>query len=269
MNRGLLQSPIGAFLTSALAVTVVTATIAAVDDYVPVLGLVVLYLLPVLAVAYFYGSAWASATAIASMLAFNFFFLPPVHTLTLRDSSNWFALGVFVVTAVVVGTLAAHARRRAADAEQRERETALVADVATQLLRGPRLEGELERLASRAAEALGLSRPASELREGLAGQDRVALPARRGRGHALRPGRRGAFDQRPAASAAGARGPAGGRPRAGSAGPGGARGGDPASLGRGEDRRPARGLARPAHTAGDDRGRPRRAREPGARPERG
>ena len=41
------------------------------------------------------------------MLAFNFFFLPPVHTFTLDDSRNWFALAVFLVTAVVVSELAA------------------------------------------------------------------------------------------------------------------------------------------------------------------
>ena len=160
-----------ASLGSALAVIVVTGAIAVVDNYVPVLGLVVVYILPVLAVAFFYGTLWASATAVASMLAFNFFFLPPVHTLTLRDSNNWLALGVFVVTAIVVGTLAARARARAAEAEQRERETALVADVATQLLRGPGLEGELERLAQRAAETLGLSRARLELGPGLARTD--------------------------------------------------------------------------------------------------
>jgi len=148
------RAPFGELLLGAGAVTLASLAVAVADGYVPVLGLVVLYILPVLVVAYFH---WASGTAVASMLAFNFFFLPPVHTLRLSDSNNWLALGVFVVTAVVVGTLAGHARQRAADAEQRERETALVADVAAQLLRGPELELELEHLATRAAQTLGLS----------------------------------------------------------------------------------------------------------------
>ena len=38
------------------------------------------------------GSRYAVAVSVASMLAFNFFFLEPVHTLTLADSRNWFAL---------------------------------------------------------------------------------------------------------------------------------------------------------------------------------
>ena len=41
------------------------------------------------------------------MLAFNWFFLPPVHTFTLADSTNWFALLAYSATAVVVSELAA------------------------------------------------------------------------------------------------------------------------------------------------------------------
>src|SRR3989442_14298912 len=49
------------------------------------------------------------------MLAFNFFFLPPTHTLQLRDSENWVALAVYLVTAVSVSWLAA--RRRSLERE--------------------------------------------------------------------------------------------------------------------------------------------------------
>jgi two-component system sensor histidine kinase KdpD len=90
------------------------------------------------------------------MLAFNFFFLTPVHTFTLQDSSNWFALAAYSVTAVVVSELAARARRRAADAEQREREAALLAEIAGHLLAGRDLEGELDWISGRASEVLGV-----------------------------------------------------------------------------------------------------------------
>ena len=97
------------------------------------------------------------------MLAFNWFFLPPVHTFTLADSENWFALAVYLATAVVVSELAARARRRAAAAEQRERESALLAELATELLRGRELEEELDEVASRAAEVLGVQKAWIEL----------------------------------------------------------------------------------------------------------
>ena len=97
---------------SVLAVAAVTGAVFGLDRVAPVLSLAVLYLFAVLPVAVFYGLAWAIAVSIASMLAFNFFFLPPLHTLALTDSGNWVALAVFVVTSVVVSELATRARRR-------------------------------------------------------------------------------------------------------------------------------------------------------------
>ena len=97
---------------SAVAVAAVTGAVFGLKQVAPVLSLGVLYLFAVLPVAVFYGLGWALAVSIASMLAFNYFFLPPLHTLALTDSGNWVALAVFVVTSVVVSELSARARRR-------------------------------------------------------------------------------------------------------------------------------------------------------------
>jgi len=105
-------------LASAFAVAIVTAVIELLKPYVPVLSLGVLYVFAVLPIAVLYGLGLALVVSIASMLAFNWFHLPPVHTFTLADSENWFALAVYLATAVVVSELAARARRRAAAAEQ-------------------------------------------------------------------------------------------------------------------------------------------------------
>jgi K+-sensing histidine kinase KdpD len=97
---------------SAVAVAAVTGAVYGLEQVAPVLSLGILYLFAVLPVAVFYGLWWALGVSIASMLAFNFFFLPPRHTLALTDSENWVALAVFVVTSVVVSELATRARRR-------------------------------------------------------------------------------------------------------------------------------------------------------------
>src|SRR5262245_22992733 len=97
---------------SAAAVALVTGGVFALKEIAPVLGLSILYLLAVLPIAVLYGLWYALGVSIASMLAFNFFFLPPLHTLALTDSENWVALAVFVITAVVVSELATRARRR-------------------------------------------------------------------------------------------------------------------------------------------------------------
>ncbi len=99
------------------ALALVTGAIELLKGHVPVLSLAVLYLLAIIPVAVAWGSVYAVGVAIGSMLCFNFFFLPPLYTLTLQDERNWFALLVFVVTAVVVSELAARSRRRADEAE--------------------------------------------------------------------------------------------------------------------------------------------------------
>src|SRR5437667_5291310 len=89
------------------------------------------------------------------MLAFNFFFLEPVHTLRLRDSENWVALAVYLTTAVVVSELAARGRRRADDAEQRRREAAFAAEVSAALLEATPVQARLTEIGGRVAEVLG------------------------------------------------------------------------------------------------------------------
>ena len=138
-------------------VAIVTAAIWLLEPHVPVLSLGVLYVFAVLPVAVAWGWTYAVPVAVASMLAFNFFFLPPTHTLTLADSRNWLALAVYLTTAVVVGSLASRARRRADEAERREREARLLADVAAELLRGTRLDEELARIEERTADVIGVS----------------------------------------------------------------------------------------------------------------
>ena len=152
-----LRRPFFGVAAGVLAVALVTGAIELLDSVVPVLSLGVLYLFAVLPIAVFWGSAYAVPVAIASMLAFNFFFLPPLYTLTISDRRNWFALLVYVVTAIVVGSLASRARRRHDEAEQREREAALLADIAAELLQGTPLEDELEHIGRRTADLLGVS----------------------------------------------------------------------------------------------------------------
>jgi two-component system, OmpR family, sensor histidine kinase KdpD len=150
-------------LASVAAVAAVTAAIALLKPYVPVLSLGVLYVFAVLPIAVVWGTALAVVVSVASMLAFNFFHLPPTHTFTLSDSENWFALAVYLATAIVVSELASRARRRAASAEQREHESALLAELATELLRGRKLDEELDEIASRAAAVLGVDHADIEL----------------------------------------------------------------------------------------------------------
>jgi two-component system, OmpR family, sensor histidine kinase KdpD len=164
-----------ATLASSGAVAAITSVIALLDRWVPVLSLGVLYIFAVLPIAVVWGLGFALPVSVASMLAFNWFFLPPRHTFSLADSENWFALTVYLATAVVVSELAARARRRASAAEQRECESALLAGLAADLLRGRGLQEELGEVAGGTAGVLGVERVEIEL-GGPALRDGVSAP---------------------------------------------------------------------------------------------
>ncbi len=76
-------------------------------------------LIAVLASAVTYG-LWASLFAcLVSVLAYNFFFLPPLYTFTIADPENVVTLFFFTVVALIASNLAARVRAQAVAARER------------------------------------------------------------------------------------------------------------------------------------------------------
>jgi two-component system sensor histidine kinase KdpD len=75
------------------------------------------FLLVVLFVATAWGSRPAVFASLLGVACFNFFFLPPFGTFTIRNPDNWIAFFAFLITALTVGQLSARAKRRAEEAE--------------------------------------------------------------------------------------------------------------------------------------------------------
>jgi two-component system sensor histidine kinase KdpD len=80
------------------------------------------YLLLVLVIATAWGLFQAIFVSVAATLCVNFFFLPPVGTLTIADPQNWIALLAFLTTAVIASELSNRAQRQAALAVEQRRE---------------------------------------------------------------------------------------------------------------------------------------------------
>jgi two-component system, OmpR family, sensor histidine kinase KdpD len=142
------------------AVGVATGAIAALQSTAPATGLGVIYLLSVLVIAIRRGQLAALVTALLSMLALNYLFIPPRHTLTIAHSQDVVELVVLLIVAVVVGRLAAASRERAAEADSRakvaaarEREARLLAEVASAILGGDGVVAQLEGIGERIARA--------------------------------------------------------------------------------------------------------------------
>ena len=80
------------------------------------------FLLAILAVSAVWGMVVSVSVSVVAMLAFNYFFLPPVGRLTIADPQNWVALFAFLVTSTVGSQLSARIRKEADEAHHRRRE---------------------------------------------------------------------------------------------------------------------------------------------------
>lgn len=79
--------------------------------------------LAIMGIATWWGFTESIAAAIAGTLGLNYFFLPPIGEFTISDPQNWVALAAFLITAVTASELSVRARRRAAEAIARRKET--------------------------------------------------------------------------------------------------------------------------------------------------
>ena len=91
-------------------------------------------LLLILALAANWGLRYAVVISVAATLAYNYFFLPPIGTITIADTENWLALLVFLTTGVVGSRLSQRARDEAESAKARQHELELSFQLSRELL---------------------------------------------------------------------------------------------------------------------------------------
>src|SRR5664279_1708303 len=81
-----------------------------------------LYLVAILLIETKGGLVESTVASVAAMLCFNFFFLPPIGTLTIADPQNWIALFAFLATSLTASQLSVRAKRRTQEAVDRRSE---------------------------------------------------------------------------------------------------------------------------------------------------
>jgi len=78
---------------------------------------------------------WVAVTlSIVSMVVLNFFFIPPLGTLTIADPQNWVALLAFLAVSLVASNLSTVARDRRREAEMRRDEVGRLFDLSRDVL---------------------------------------------------------------------------------------------------------------------------------------
>lgn len=132
----------------------ITLVIAAVASLTSVNGLSPLYLLLVLWLGARWGRSPAVTGSIAAFLLYDFFFVPPVGTLSVRGPAELLELVVLLAVALVTSQLAASLRRAQATAQALAADSRTLYQLATAALRTQEVSAAL-RLVADAAGALG------------------------------------------------------------------------------------------------------------------
>ena len=114
------------YVLAVLAIALSTAVFYPGRDYFAKEQWALLYLLIVVLVASACGTGPALVAAALAFFAFNFFFVPPYHTLVVRDPKDWLALVAFLAVGLAMGAQTGRMRQREAQAIAREHETALL-----------------------------------------------------------------------------------------------------------------------------------------------
>ena len=112
------------YLGSSLTVGLALLVGLAVDQFIDLPNISMIFLAAVLFAAVRFG-LWPSLFAsFLSTLAYNYFFLDPVHTFTVADPSNVVALFFFLLVAILTSNLTARVRAEAQASRQRAASTA-------------------------------------------------------------------------------------------------------------------------------------------------
>ena len=122
MPEAALNSKSAGYVGAVIGTALITSVLAPFQQQVNATTVALAFLLVVLFVALFWGSRPALLASVLGMFCFNFFFLPPLYTLTIAHAENWIALIVFFTTALAVGQLSARAKQRAEEAESGKRQ---------------------------------------------------------------------------------------------------------------------------------------------------
>ena len=124
--RGVIQrsSPNRAYLWSALTVAACTAVARLMFPFFEQSNLVMVYLVGVVLVATRFGRGPSILASFLSVLAFDFFFVPPYLTFAVSDAQYLVTFAVMLLVALVISSLTVQARQQAEAARQRERRTA-------------------------------------------------------------------------------------------------------------------------------------------------
>jgi len=154
------------YVMVALLVTATTIVGILAQPWIGSGALDLLYLVPVIIAANRYGLTPGLMTGVAAALAYNFFFLPPVHTFTITDPQSLITVVILLGIATFTSRLTGATRSRAAIGVRNARTNADLAAFAQALTRVSDAQSTAETVVAEAAHLLDVQAQLYVLREG-------------------------------------------------------------------------------------------------------
>jgi len=112
---------LGPYFFATLAVAAALGAAELVNYWIGVENVDLVFLAAIVGIAVRFGLLPSLFASVVSALCYNFFFLPPIYTLTIADPHNIAAFALFTLVAVVVSHVAARGRLQALTAQTRVR----------------------------------------------------------------------------------------------------------------------------------------------------
>ncbi len=186
-------------LAAGLSVAAASVFIALVLRVVHVANISLVYLPVVLWLGARFGSWPAILGSVLSFLAYDFFFIPPLHRFTVNDPTEWLSLAALLATSLVIGQMTAAVQARAREAQESRERTVTLYRLAELIVSTTTFEALLPALVQRVREVFA---PAGVVACGLILTDAQGRPTTRALAPADDPAATAPFSCRYAAGSA-------------------------------------------------------------------
>ena len=150
MTNSVFTPYLGTFLI-VLAVTVTGRLLQPVFDMI---NIAFLYLLPVLISAVRWGRGPSFFASFLGVVSFDFFFVPPVLSFTVSDVRYIFTFAIFLLVALVTGTMATKLRDQVESAQKRERRTFALYDLSRKIAAESNLQTILDTVVTTVSQTI-------------------------------------------------------------------------------------------------------------------
>ena len=144
------------YLLALLPIAGMTALMLPFQGRLNTLNVTLLYLIVVTAISLRFGTWPSILSSIAAFLIFDFFFIPPIYTLTIARVDHVLALFVFLGVAILTTQLTIRIRIRTTEALRRGRQTATLYEISSALISEIGLDDMLLAVVERMRQVFGV-----------------------------------------------------------------------------------------------------------------